>query len=826
MGTKWMALAGFACAVLLTCAGTAEAALNVEYSTYLGGSGDDVAYALGVISLGRAYVAGFTQSPDFPTASVYQAALNGSEEDAFVACLSTSGSALFYSTYLGGSANDYGSALALNSLNWLYVTGRTDSADFPTHSAFQASGGGSGFDDAFVSCLSPLGSALFFSTYLGGLSEDFGEGIAIDSARQVVVSGYTWSSSFPTLNPYQASKGGGTADGFVSCLSTLGSTLVFSTFFGGYGDEGVLDVKLDSLGRVGATGQTSSPDFPTLNAYQATFSNDTNDMFVFLLDSTGSALVYSTYLGGDGADWGRRIALSTTGAAYIAGQTESKNFPTVNPYQASLSEKDADGAVACLSSSGSVLLFATFLGGYGRDILYGIDLDPQGRVCVAGTSEAADFPTLNPYQASLGSIGGDAVVALLGSSGASLVFSSYFGGGFEDVAFDIDVDTAGLIYLAGGTYAQNFPTRDAFQSSQGGVGTLDAFIARLSYTTPTPTPPPTPTPLPSASPSPSAVAETPTPAPATPSPLPETPTPVPETPTPIPETPSPVPETPTPTPVPPSPTAVIETPSPTPRKLVLDADDFDGDGSADLALWRSGATSWHVYEVSLVYYGLWADVPATGDFNADGIADYAVFRPANGRWWWRNPSGPSITAYYGISGDQPVPADYDGNFRSDTAVWRPANGGWYIQGITRFNYGLNGDIPVPADYDGDGADDASLYRHFTGPANGAGGAWYVRHLTRVFYGQPGDLPVPGDYSGDGTVEFSVFRPSYGRWYVAGSPYVEFGQAGDIPVALDYDGDSTTDRALYRPSYGRWYIYGVTQVNFGGAGDLPVGGQAD
>jgi hypothetical protein len=344
---------------------------------------------------------------------------------------------------------------------------------------------------------------------------------------------------------------------------------------------------------------------------------------------------------------------------------------------------------------------------------------------------------------------------------------------------------------------------------------------------------------------PTAVIPTPTavpPTPVIPTPTAVPPTPIPATPTPVVvKTPTPVIPTPTaapPTPIPATPTAVIPTPTsapstptpatqPTPIRRVFDAADFNGDGADDLGLWRPSDSTFRVYNISTVAYGIANDIPITGDYNGDGTADYGVFRPgtlpgSSCRWWVRGIySGTPYTNFlFGAAGDIPVPADYDGDFRTDTAVWRPANGYWAVKNQTRFYYGANGDLPVPGDYNGDGLADAALFRN----AGAMSGIWYVRNLTKRAWGFGSDAAAPGDYNGDGTTEFSVFRGYAATWYVLGSPSVSMGATGDIPVVIDYEGDGTQDRVLYRPSTGAWYIYGVTTITFGTAADQPaVGG---
>lgn len=346
-----------------------------------------------------------------------------------------------------------------------------------------------------------------------------------------------------------------------------------------------------------------------------------------------------------------------------------------------------------------------------------------------------------------------------------------------------------------------------------GVCVDDVLVTGDASPTPlaSPTPRPPPSPRPSATPS----------SQPTPSPTPEptaAPTAAPSA------TPSARP-TAAPTAQPSSTPSASPTPAPliapTPGRLVIGADDYDGDGRPDCGLWRAADGSFRVRDISLVYYGRNGDVPVNGDYNGDGTADYGIWRPSSGRWWVRGLyNGPVADHYYGRNGDIPVPADYDGDFRTDTAVFRPETGRWYVKGLTAFSYGARGDIPVPGDYDGDERADASLFRPGVAEC-----AWFVRNLTRVSYGRQGDIPAPGDFNGDGKSEIALFRPSAGRWYIRGEASVSFGQSGDIPFPFDYEGDGTAERALYRPAEGRWHIYGVTTISYGLSADQPAVGKA-
>ena len=287
-------------------------------STYLGGAGTDVGHGIALDAAGNAYVTGYTVSADFPTANALQATAAGSHE-AFVTKLNAAGSALVYSTYLGGTGADVANAVAVDGAGNAYIVGQTQSVDFPTANALQAVSSTS--TDAFVTKLDAAGSALVYSTYLGGAAHDGAEGVAVDPAGNAYVTGITLSANFPTANALQASYAGN-GDAFAAKLNPAGSGFVYSTFLGGSAIDGGSDIAVDAAGNASVTGNTNSTDFPTANAFQPTHGGGI-DAFVTKLDVTGSALVHSTYLGGDAGDAGTGIALDGAAHAYVSGYTFS-----------------------------------------------------------------------------------------------------------------------------------------------------------------------------------------------------------------------------------------------------------------------------------------------------------------------------------------------------------------------------------------------------------------------------------------------------------------------------------------------------------------------
>ncbi len=379
---------------------------------------------------------------------------------------------VFFSTYLGGLDNDYVKSVAVDSSCSIYLTGATNSTNFPSQNPLQAASGG-GSDDAFVTKMSADGTTLLYSTYLGGSGADWGNGIAVDSAGNAYITGVTFSTNFPTHNPLQATSGG-SDDAFVAELNAAGSALTYSTYLGGSGTDWGSDIAVDSAGNAYITGGTSSSNFPTHNPLHGSKAGNAN-AFVAAVNATGSALLYSTYFGGSNYDYGTSIAVDSAGNAYITGVTRSSNFPTHNPLHAYGGADDA--FVAKLNTSGSALLYSTYLGGSGDDKGFGIAVDSAGNAYVTGSTTSTNFPLHGPLQSTnAGST--DAFVAKINAAGSALVYSTYLGGKDDDEATSIALDLADTAYITGRTTSANFPVHTALQSTN--AGTSDAFVARLN----------------------------------------------------------------------------------------------------------------------------------------------------------------------------------------------------------------------------------------------------------------------------------------------------------------------------------------------------------
>jgi len=303
------------------------------FCTYLGGGEYEIARGIATDSAGNAYVAGETKSVDFPTVNAFQGSYGGLA-DAFVTKLNPSGTAAIYSTYLGGNNGDGAYAIAVDADGSAYVVGSGTSVDFPRVSPAQAGYGGFGgvAGDAFITKFSPSGTSLVFSTYLGGSSNESGRGVAVDSAGNAYLTGWTDSSDFPTVNALQASFNG-SRNAFVAKLPPSGNPWVYVTLLAGNSvDEGTA-IAADSAGNAYVTGLTSSTNFPSANPLQAAFGGEF-DVFISKITPSGSALVFSTYLGGSSWDGGNGIAVDLSGGVYVTGGSSGTDFPTANPFQA------------------------------------------------------------------------------------------------------------------------------------------------------------------------------------------------------------------------------------------------------------------------------------------------------------------------------------------------------------------------------------------------------------------------------------------------------------------------------------------------------------
>ncbi|HET7841193.1 MAG TPA: SBBP repeat-containing protein, partial [Terriglobia bacterium] len=432
----------------------------LSYSTFWGGNGYDAANAIAVDDAGNVYITGQTNSVDFPVTNRALPAGGGSCAssldglpyfDVFVTKFSATGSVV-YSVYFGGCEDDRGTGIVVDSAGSAYVTGITNSTDFPTATPFQAdlAGGNCGASaspvhcyDAFVTKLSPDGASIIYSTYLGGSGQDLAAGIALDRLGEATVVGSTFSPNFPTSRgALQGAYAGGTLDAFVTRLDPTGTNVVYSTYLGGTGEDRGLGIVVNAAGDAIVAGSTSSNDFPAVNGIQMrnaggscgspTSPTACTDAFVARLDAAGTSILYSTYLGGTGGDTANAIALDSVGAVYVAGSTTSTNLPTTSAsLQTTGGGVSVDVFVAKLVPDGSPPVYSTYLGGLGQEAAYAMAVDSFGNALVTGYANDPAFPLASPIPDSGGKFH-DVFVSKLNAAGSGLIFSSTLGGsGYE-----------------------------------------------------------------------------------------------------------------------------------------------------------------------------------------------------------------------------------------------------------------------------------------------------------------------------------------------------------------------------------------------------------
>ncbi|HEY2933561.1 MAG TPA: SBBP repeat-containing protein [Acidobacteriota bacterium] len=443
------------------------------YSSYLGGSRDEQGHAIAVDRSGNAYITGVTTSLDFPTLGGLPGTGSKGGTDIFIAKLNAAGTGLAYATYIGGSGTDYATAIAIDAAGNAYLTGFTNSADFPVSGAIQPVKNQS--FDAFVTKLDASGGGIVYSTFLGGGGEDLAAAIAVDSAGNAYISGTTSSTDFRTVNALQTAIRG-PSDAFVAKINTAGTALVYSSYFGGTGADGCTAIAIDDAGNAYLAGITTSQDLPTLRPFQRSHGGGAADGFLAKVNPAGGALVYATYLGGSGIDRVLRLAVDSSGNAYAAGDTDSTNFPTLTPLQPAGGGSDA--FLSKLNADGTALVYSTYVGGHGNDAATGIALDSAGNVYLSGITTSPDFPTKDAVQSANAGSSIDVFLAKLNAAGTGFIYSTYLGGGDEDLALAMAVDSAGDLYVAGRTLSANFPSVGGFQNKSRGGG--EVFVGKLS----------------------------------------------------------------------------------------------------------------------------------------------------------------------------------------------------------------------------------------------------------------------------------------------------------------------------------------------------------
>jgi PKD repeat protein len=463
----------------------------MRYSLYFGGEGRDQGNMISVDENGYAYFVGtswsnylkYFKNHDQSTQMSAQGLAPGSvqpyfgggDKDAFLVKINPDGTELVYITYIGGSGTDEGTGLVIDEEGYAYITGGTNSPDFPVKNAFRnkISGG----YDAWITKLDPNGRDVIFSTYIGGTSDDYGFAIAIDEKKDIFITGQTKSWDYPVVNRYQLSPFGGLADAFVTKLVADGNSIVYSNFIGGSAYDAGSAITVDPNGYACIIGQTESPNFPVIKPYQSTLKGSF-DAFVTKFDPEGKyPAAYSTYLGGRDWDDGKGIIAYPDGRLTVVGTTKSSDFPAVNPIQGSLLGLQ-DGFLTTLNPDGSTLTESTFFGGSRVDSIAGVATDSKNNIFIVGTTDSTDLPVTRAYQSKMGGKS-DVFLTKFNTDISQIVYCTYLGGSDIDEGRGIAVTSEGDAYLTGYTNSINFPKVWPYQQNFGD-GDRDAFVAVIS----------------------------------------------------------------------------------------------------------------------------------------------------------------------------------------------------------------------------------------------------------------------------------------------------------------------------------------------------------
>ncbi len=692
---------------------------------------------------------------------------------------------LSFAAYVAGGGDESGAGITVDAAGSAYLAGGSSSLDFPT-TVGTISQTIAGSTDGFVSKLTPDGSGFVFSTYVGGIADDGIARAVVDTTGNIYICGGTASTDFPTTaGAFDTTFSGGGFDGFVAKLAPGAASIVYSTYLGGSGDDGAASIAIDSGGNAYVTGGSTSSNYPTTpGAFDTSNISLVGlpDAIVTKINPTGTALVYSTYLGAAfNLEAGAAIAVDSSGFAYVGGATNG-GFPTKSgSFDTSFNGGSFDGFITKVNTTGTDLVYSTYLGGSDEDYVFGLAIDGSGNAYATGFTPSANFPVLNAFQPAIGG-GFDAYVTKLNGAGSALVYSSFLGGtgnegltsagGTElQLAGGIAVDGSGNAYLTGFTDSVDFPVVAAWQPAR--AGGFDAFVAKVNAAG-------------SAKVYASYLG------------------------------------------------GALEE-----RGLGIavnaSGDAFVTGFTLSTNFPTTAGTVRTVPGGNALSDGFVAKI-GTGPGDTPGI-----YVPDSGAFFLRtsNSPGPAVAVFtFGPSaaGFVPLSGDWDGNGTNTIGIYDPVTGAFFLKNSDSngpadvvFNFGAGGAdiVPVSGDWNGDGTDTIGIYATSTG-------AFFLRNSNDagpadvVFNFGPGGVdfaPLAGDWNGDGVDTIGIYGTSSGVFFLRnangpGAADLAFnfgaGGAGILPLAGDWNADGTDTIGIYASSSGAWFL---RNANAGGSADV-------
>lgn len=693
---------------------------------------------------------------------------------------------LSYSAYVAGGGDESGAGVTVDAAGNAYLAGGTSSLDFPA-TAGTVSPAPIGAADGFVAKVAPDGASYVFCTYIGGIGDDGVARVIADAAGNLYLCGGTASTDFPTTaGAFDTSYGGGAFDGFAAKLAPGGASIVYSTFLGGSGDDGIASIADDASGNAYLTGGATSANYPTTPGAFDTSNQSLvglPDAVVTKLNAAGSALVYSTFLGAAfNLDGGTSIAVDAGGFAYVGGATNG-GFPTKGgSFDTSFNGGSFDGFVTKVNATGSDLVYSTYLGGSDEDYVFGLAIDGSGNAYVTGYTPSTNFPTTGgAFQPAIGG-GFDAYVSKLNATGGGLTYSSFIGGSGNEglssnggtelqIAGGIAVDGAGNAYVTGFTDSADFPVVAAWQRAR--AGGFDAFVAKVN----------------------------------------------------------------------------AAGSSKIYASYLGGALEERGLGIAVTAGGDAFVTGFTVSQNFPTTAGAVRTTPGGNGLSDGFIARIGagpgdtpgIYIPSSGAFFLRNSNSPGaavsvFTFGPATAGYVPVAGDWDGNGTTTIGIYDPATGAFFLKNSDSngpadvvFNYGPGGAgiSPVAGDWNGDGTDTIGIYSASTGAfflrnTNDSGAADVVLNFG------PGGLdysPLAGDWNGDGTDTIGIYSTSTGVFFLRnvnapGGADLAFnfgpGGAAILPLVGDWNADGTDTVGIYGVTTGAWFL---RNSNAGGAADV-------
>jgi len=439
----------------------------LSYSSYFGGGNHNIWSKVKVDDDGFIYLGGYTSSADFPTEMALDEIYNGGW-DAVVTKLTPTGGDLVFSTYLGGSENDQIHDIDLDPEGNIVFVG-DGRPGFPLNNPIDAVCSGS-WNDVVVGRLTPNGDSLMFGTYLGGDLHDLGQGIVTDVDGNIYITGETRSIDFPTKAGFDESHNG-EYDIYATKIAYPGDTIIYSTFLGGMQDDRPRSITLQGDYSAVVGGTSYSSGYPLENPLYGTKA-DSADAVITVLSPTGNSLLYSTFIGGDGYDEVWRLKTNDAGDIFACGVTRSANFPLYNAIDPVFSP-DNEGFILRLSGQDGSMIYSTFIGGEGDELIFDLDIDQFDNVYIVGRTSSSDLLWINAFDSTVGIDEVDALLAILDPTGQSILLSTLFGAAHEERCYGIDVSTSGKIYMVG---KANYPGLPLVNQYSSWNGSEDGFL--------------------------------------------------------------------------------------------------------------------------------------------------------------------------------------------------------------------------------------------------------------------------------------------------------------------------------------------------------------